>query len=147
MKRIVFFIVLLSLVFVLDAIAGCGDTGDDRIGDAAGELSGLLSGKRVSGSGGGGDAWNEVHLGIGNGRIYECAQGPEDPVDPSKEVGSWNIINGGQGGVDDMVCYTYDGSTVEYCFRVYENSGSYSFCDGTAEKATAQILSGGCPSP
>ena len=146
MKQMVFLVILVMVALAGDALA---DPSGTRIGVSAGELGDLLEGKLVNGSasGGGMDTWQEVHC--ANGNIFELAQGPEDPVDPSKVVGTWKIYGTIRGGGNEVVCYTYTPSEEQrYCFQVYEDSGTYIFYDQVdlTEKATADIVPyGDCP--
>ncbi len=155
MNRAVFLVTLLMAVLAGSAMAG---SAGDRIGDSTGELSTYLTNQLFMGSDpGGSDTWQEVHC--QNGDIFELAKGAGDPVDPSKVVGSWRIIdigvsgsasNPGSGTVDEIVCYRYGITGEEYCFRVFENSGTYEFYTtrpGEALKATGEIVSyeGTCP--
>jgi|SRR6516225_9975511 len=72
--------------------------------------------------------WNEQHLG---GVVVDYKKGPNDPVDPTTPVGTYNISNNGNAAA--TVTYTYGASS--YGYAVYANPGttipnpgSYSFC-------------------
>ena len=137
MKKITCMVVLLMVALTGYAMAECSG---NRIGEVAGKLEALLTGKLVNGfETGGSDTWQEVHC--TNSKLFELAKGAEDPVDPSHVVGTWTIEDrGAASGVDEVVCYIYSGGG-KYCFRIYENSGSYTFCDEDGiEKATADIV-------
>ena len=154
MKQIVFLVILMMAALTGDALA---DPSGTRIGVLKGELGALLKGKLVNASEfGGTDTWQEVHCvvvdepGKESGDIFELAQRPGDPVDPSKVVGTWNIFStiwGGDGG-NEVVCYRYSGGQ-RYCFQVYDDSGTYRFYDefGIEEKAFGEIVpyEGSCP--
>ncbi len=152
MKQIVFLVILMMAALTGDALA---DPSGTRIGVLKGDLGALLKGKLVNASESGGtDTWQEVHcvtvdeLGEESGDIFELAQGPGDPVDPSKVVGTWNVFSTSRGGGNEVVCYSYSGGQ-RYCFQVYEDSGIYRFYDqdGTEEKAFGEIVpyEGSCP--
>ena len=71
------------------------------------------------------DSWQEFHQ--AGGALIDWKRGPNDKVDPSKEVGTWSI----QGTGDNArMEYNY-GSGGTYSYQVYNNGGgSYSFCNG-----------------
>jgi len=122
-----------------------GSCSGDRIGEPADTttLENTLEGNLVCGSEiGGSDTWQEVHE--SDGDLFEIAQGPNDPVDPSHVVGTWGIQAGTDG--NDEVCYTYGSQT--FCFRLYANNGgTYTYCTtGNQPVATATIInsSGSC---
>ena len=79
----------------------------------------------------------------GSGPLIEWAKGPNDPVDPTHQVGTW-LANGRAG----TVTYSYTGGG-SYTWLVYgDGGGVYSFCTGASGTAvaTATIKNGqvGC---
>lgn len=145
MKGIILLSGLLLVAAFGQAMAQC--TGD-RIGDAPNELDNFLRGKLVCGTAvSGNDRWQEEHQ--SGGVLFERARGPLDPVDPSHVVGTWAVeARGATTGPtrDDVVCYSYTGDGT-YCYRLYNDNGTYRYCDATsgAEVVTATFpSSGGC---
>lgn len=57
-----------------------------------------------------------------SGDLVEYAQGPGDPVDPTRNIGSWTIVDGaGQTGRRVLtIRYDYDGGS-SYTFDLYRN--------------------------
>lgn len=87
-----------------------------------------------------GDRWQEWHqpLSGGIGTLTEYARGPGDPVDPTHDVGTWDIIGNGN---NTEVRHNYTGGQ-SYDWSVHDQgSGNYSFCTqkGGVEVATATI--------
>ncbi|ATE60910.1 hypothetical protein CCZ27_14030 [Thauera sinica] len=62
------------------------------------------------------DAWQEYHE--PGGRLIDYKMGPNDKVDPTKQVGTWSARG-------ERVVYTFGSSTSNY--RVFENGGA-SYC-------------------
>ena len=89
-------------------------------------------------------AGRNIHDGAaGSGPLIEWAKGPNDPVDPTHQVGTW-LANGRAG----TVTYSYNGGG-SYTWLVYgDGGGVYSFCTGAngTAVATATIKNGqvGC---
>ena len=81
------------------------------------ELDTLISGTTVCASFGG-DEWQEEHR--AGGPLWDYKKGPSDPVDPSEQVGTWDI-----GG--NQVRYTYGRTSYRYSVHD-EGGGSYTFC-------------------
>jgi hypothetical protein len=130
-------------VFVLTGLAG------QAMADCSGpslnqvQLQNTLSGMTVCATRGD-EKWQEQHQGSGGGALVDYKKGPSDPVDPSKEVGSWNISGTGTNAV---VNYNYSGGGT-YSYAVLDNKdGTYSFCgNGTGEEIVATIVPAGpCP--
>ena len=113
-------------------------------------LANTLAGNTVCGTGAGpqntGDHWQEFHDGQGNNSpLIEWARGT-DPIDPTRQVGTWAAPNGNS--TTSTVTYNYTGGDT-YIFAVYNNgNGTYSFCDGVGasgggtEQAIARLQSG-----
>ncbi len=143
MMRIVFLSLLLLGVILGDAIGACPGS---RIGNQPDELNTFISDTLVCGTAiSGNDKWQEEHR--SSGVLWERAQGPGDPVDPSHQIGTWDIENRGVGNqTDDWVCYNYSGGS-RYCFQLKNQAGTTFFCDVSDNRvATAVIhsISGVC---
>lgn len=80
------------------------------------------------------DTWQEFHSGTtaAGGSLIDYKRGPNDPVDPSKQVGNWSVQN--VGAADSYVVYDY-GSGGAYSFAVCQAGGSVSFCGITPPNA------------
>lgn len=130
MRRIIIASTLLLGGIMGESMADCSST---RVED----LSTLLNNKLVCGNeAGGSDQWQEEHR--TGGVLWEVAKGADDPADPSHQAGSWSVS--GNNTADAKVSYTYSSGS-SYTFSVHENTGgSYSFCNGGAEAATATII-------
>ncbi len=145
MKGVTFLSGVLLLAVAGQVAAQCTA---NRVSGAA--LIGLLQDKTVCGTATGaggsnaGDRWQEFHDGAaGSGPLIEWAKGPNDPVDPTHQVGTW-LANGRAG----TVTYSYSGGG-SYTWLVYgDGGGVYSFCTGAngTAVATATIKNGqvGC---
>ncbi len=139
MKSFIIFSISFSLVSG-GAFAQCG-TASNRLNQT--ELSTILSGKTVCASLGS-DKWQEYHAPGGN--LIDWKKGPSDPVDPTKQVGTWSITGSGNNAV---VNHSYGGTT--YSFAVYANKqgnsfiAPFDFC-GPTNVTNATILNGqvGC---
>lgn len=110
----------------------------------SGQLITTLNGKYVCAKrqvGGKIDIWNEFHRGVGAGPfpVIDYKKGPNDPVDPSKPVGTYVINN------DDTVSYNYGDPDGPYSYRVRViaspgGARAYQFCNiKTSEVITASI--------
>jgi hypothetical protein len=125
------------------ATAACGDP---QIMDAA--LTNLLSGNTVCVSKSGGWENQEEHM--AGGALVDFKKGPSDPVDPTKQVGTWSVTGTGTG---TMVNYTYSdasGSSGPFSFTVHSaNNSNLSFCDASNTEIVAATLKNGtgagCP--
>ncbi|MBV2262299.1 MAG: hypothetical protein KUL79_01920 [Thauera sp.] len=98
------------------------------------QLGNVFPGKTVCAQRGS-ERWQEFHG--GGGALIDYKMGPGDAVDPSKQVGTWVIQ--GTGSAARMV-YDY-GSGGRYEYRVYEDNGRYSFCNGN-EVHDATVIEG-----
>ncbi len=74
------------------------------------------------------DKWQEQHRGSGtSGALWDFKKGPSDPIDPSRQVGTWSI--GGPGNRQVTYTYTAFGSPVSHTFEVHgPTGGPYNFC-------------------
>ncbi len=127
-------ITAIGLVLAAEtASAACGAPSVQVTG--ATNLDSLLSGNTVCV--GNPPTWNwqeEHHPG---GALVDYKRGPGHPVDPTKQVGSWQISG-------DNVVYTYNGGG-SFGFQIWNNGdGSYSFCGiiGTGNQIDAIIKPG-----
>ncbi len=88
---------------------------------SASDITTLLGSKTVCASSGG-DRWQEFHSGTG-GALIDYKKGPNDPVDPTTQVGTWGASASGAGY--GQVTYNYtDGGTSTYRFAVCAVSNS-----------------------
>lgn len=82
----------------------------------------------------GAEQWQEYH-GPGpamSGRLIDYKKGPGDPVDPSKDVGSWQIVD----GTPAQVVYNYGPGQV-YSYTVHTSGGGiFTFCGARTIEAT-----------
>ena len=139
MRRIVGTLVLLMSLFPGSQAAQAQSCTGDRIGEPGDTptLEDFLSGNLACGTeAGGGDRWQEEHR--PGGDLFERARGPNDPVDPSRLVGTWRTES--ETGGNELVCYDYGGS--EFCFRLYDNGGgNVTYCTvGDVVVATARLV-------
>jgi hypothetical protein len=132
--------IIAATTFVLASNA-IGDCNATRVED----LSSLLNNSTVCATGTGpnaGDRWQEWHQTDASNTLTEYARGPDDPVDETRDVGTWSINN--NNSPDATVTHDYGGGQ-EYTWSVHHNGGSsYSFCTGPGgtEVATADITPG-----
>jgi hypothetical protein len=103
------------------------------------ELVSLLAGKTVCGAVDG-DTWQEFHSGsgAGGGPLIDYKRGPGDPVDPSKQVGTWAIAE--VETVNSFVVYDYGGGN-SYGYAVCTNGGSVNFCGASPASRSTQMRS------
>ncbi len=102
----------------LSAQAGADCLPNTRVTGAA--LTNLVSGNTVCATSGT-KTWQEQHR--AGGQLWDYKKGPNDPVDPSKQVGTWSIAG-------NNVTYSYTGGP-SYTYSIHGPSGGpYSFCTG-----------------
>lgn len=92
----------------------------------------LVEGRTVCGIAGN-DKWQEEHK--ANGELWDYKKGPNDPVDPQKQVGTWSISG-------NAVTYNY-GPNAIYSFTVHDEgngNGPYSFCNGGSPVVSGAIF-------
>lgn len=132
MKQIIVWGVFVLAGLAGQAMADCSGPSLNQV-----QLQNTLSGMTVCATRGD-EQWQEQHQGSSGGALVDYKKGPSDPVDPSKEVGSWNISGTGTNAV---VTYNY-GSGGTYSYAVHDNEdGTYSFCgDSTGEEIVATIV-------
>jgi hypothetical protein len=100
----------------------------------------LISGNTVCASVGN-DQWQEQHR--AGGQLWDYKKGPNDPVDRTKQVGTWGINT-------NNVTYSYTGGA-SYTYSVHGPSGGpYSFCTGiggteVVSNATFKTGNSSCP--
>lgn len=90
----------------------------------------------------GSERWQEDHRAAG--ALWDYKKGPNDKVDPSKQVGTWDVTGR---GTNTIVTYNY-GEPPTYSFTVHQNSdGTYSFCNTqTGEDVIGKLQDGRrCP--
>lgn len=115
---------LIGLSIVLAGPASAACEVNTRVNGNA--LRTLVEGQTVCGIAGS-DKWQEEHK--ANGELWDYKKGPNDPIDPQKQVGTWSISS-------NAITYTY-GPNVSYSFTVHdEGSGTYSFCNGGSPVVT-----------
>jgi hypothetical protein len=118
------------------AMADCSST--TRVTGAA--LNALVNGNTVCASRGA-DKWQEQHR--AGGQLWDYKMGPGHPIDPSKQVGTWNIAR-------NFVTYCYTGDKC-YSYSVHGPfaGNTYNFCsaNGQLEVSGATFKNGeqGCP--
>ncbi len=85
--------------------------------------------------------WQEMHQ--AGGALIDYKRGPGDPVDPSKQVGTWSIT--GIDGRGVYVTYNYGGGSI-FTYSVWDNhDSSYSLCSANPEiKAAIKPGGGAC---
>lgn len=105
-----------------EAVAACAVSGSVTAVTGA-ALRTLLSGKTVCvKASGGGWEWQEEHIAGGTLRDYK--KGPNDKIDPSEVVGTWNVDRSGN------VVHSYTGAP-PFSYAVFNNGdGTHSFCGG-----------------
>jgi hypothetical protein len=136
-------IIVLSSSLLLAAVTGevmaanCtpGGAGYNRLGNA---LANTLRGKTACAT-----EWQEYHS--PSGALIDYKQGPNHPIDPTEQVGTWSVSGGGNrngndngngnrngNGDNSVVTYNY-GSGGTYSYTVYQigNSNRYDFCGQT----------------
>lgn len=119
------------------AIAAC--TRDSQV-TGANSVTAVLQGSTVCAMRGA-DKWQEYHQ--AGGALIDYKKGPNDRVDPTKQVGSWSVTGN---GVGTKVNYVY-GPSERYSHTLHSNGGGgYSLCDGGSELAvTLRAGQGPCP--
>ena len=126
----------------LAAMAACAAPSTRVVATA--DLSALLTGKTVCvPTNKPGWTWESQEIHQAPNILVDYKKGPSDPVDPSKQVGTW-AVTGNQGGQRAVVEYSYTGGQ-SYAFTVWRNgnSGTHSFCTSSTE-VVATIKSGRC---
>lgn len=109
-------IVPALLLAGISAQAGADCLPSSRVTGSA--LTNLVSGNTVCATSGT-KSWQEQHR--AGGQLWDYKKGPTDPVDPSKQVGTWSIAA-------NSVTYSYTNGP-SYTYSIHGN-GPYSFCTG-----------------
>jgi len=138
-------VLLISLTLALSGMSGsafaaCGGANNPQLSQNA--LRTLLQGQTLCAKSGS-DRWQEEHLGGPNsGALFDYKLGPNHPVDPREQVGTWSISGGSTG----IVTHSYTGGGA-YTYQVYDNqNGTYDFC-GSATITNATVRAAPpCPS-
>jgi hypothetical protein len=128
MKHLMVTVAILLSWIADEAIADC--TNQTRVTGNA--LRTLIEGNTVCASVGA-DQWQEQHR-VGGG-LWDYKKGPDDPVDPSAQVGKWDI------DANEVTYFYYLSGTedigAKYTYTVHDTGGgSYDFCDGESEVVT-----------
>lgn len=124
--KFLFVPVILSLA-VMPAMAEAACTSTSQITDAS-ALRTLLAGKTLCATRGT-DRWQEFHQ--AGGALIDYKKGQTDPVDPTKQVGTWTVTGNGSG---TQVRYSY-GQGANYTYKVHTivQDASYSLCSSTED--------------
>lgn len=117
---------VLSLALMPEFASAACTSSSQVTGSAT--LTTLLAGKTICASRGG-DRWQEYHQ--AGGALIDYKKGPTDPVDPTKQVGTWTVTGNGSG---TQVRYNY-GQGASYTYKVHTivQDASYSLCSGTED--------------
>ena len=117
---------VLSLT-LMPAMAEAACTSTSQVTDAD-ALRTLLGGKTLCATRGA-DRWQEFHQ--SGGALIDYKKGPSDPVDPTKQVGTWTVTGNGSG---TQVRYNY-GQGASYTYKVHTivQDASYSLCSSTED--------------
>jgi len=90
----------------------------------------------------GADRWQEFHR--SDGALIDYKKGSTDPIDPTKQVGTWSVTGNGPG---TKVNYVY-GPNERYSYTFHSNgSGGYSLCDGSTAISVTLLLNSAGPCP
>ena len=122
------------------ASAVCSDSGRTQIADPT-ALTTALSGNIVCV--GSGPIWQNQEIHQPGGTLTDYKMGLGDPVDPTKNIGTWGVSGT---GTDTVVTYNYTGVGV-YTFKVFNNGTDqfFAFCeiDGTTVNTVGKRIVGG----
>lgn len=137
MKRKLAIGIVLFTGFSGGVMAAPNCTAPNRVNGSA--LTTLVSGNTVCATKGT-DKWQEQHR--SGGQLWDYKKGASDPVDPSKQVGTWRIAS-------NEVTYSYTGDS-SYTYSVHDEGGgaSYSFCSNgsvVVSGATFKPGNSSCP--
>ncbi|NMF96722.1 hypothetical protein GPA27_04900 [Aromatoleum toluolicum] len=112
---------------LLPTTAGAACTAASQVTGAT-TLTTLLQGKTLCALRGT-DRWQEYHQ--AGGALIDYKMGPNDKVDPTKQVGTWTVTGNGPG---TQVRYDY-GRGQNYTYKVHTivQDASYSLCSGTED--------------
>ena len=131
MKRIIFTGMALLTVMTGEAMAVCPGT---RVISKTNVMAALQNATFCVGSVGNWQA-QEFHklTTSSGGRIEDWKLGASDPVDPTQDIGAWNVNF-------SLVTYNYTGDSNNYNYSLFDQGGGvYKFCtsDGNTEVVTA----------
>lgn len=125
MKLLPISMLLILMSHAFSAHAAC--TTATQVQGAA-TLRAVLQGKTVCAARGG-DRWQEFHR--SDGALIDYKKGPSDPVDPTKQVGSWAVTGNGAG---TQLRYDYGrGGNYTYKVHTITEGSTYSLCSGTED--------------
>ncbi len=136
MKKMIMLGIFLSAGMAGEVAADCEPT--TKLSPTA--LTTLLPGNTVCAQKANGDKWQEFHE--PSGKLFDYKKGPNDPIDPTKELGIWEFASRGQ------ICYRYGGGAFNYCYSIHKipDQELYQFCNTNGLDVTASIVPGnnGC---
>ncbi len=139
MKAIKNMVGLIAMACVAEGAFAACNAPATQVTDAA--LTNLLNGNTVCAARGG-DRWQEEHQ--AGGALWDYKLGDADPVDPRTQVGTWSVTEAGAASV-----VTYDYGAGSQSYEVWDDGGSYSFCQaGVVNLDNATVVPGinvGCP--
>jgi hypothetical protein len=147
MKRLMITSLVLLAGISGEVMAGCASNTQVKNKNNDPALTNLIAGQTVCASRSTTERWQEQHRGSGtSGALWDYKKGASDPVDPTKQVGTWSI------NLDDTVTYYYTGGP-SYTYTVHSsttggNNPPYSFCTNGAEVvsgATFKLGESSCP--
>lgn len=132
MKRLMAMGIVLFAGASAQAMAAC--EANTRVTGSA--LTTLIAGNTVCATRGA-EKWQEQHR--SGGALWDYKKGANDPVDPSKQVGTWSIAS-------NSLTYAYTGGP-SYTYSIH-GSGPYSFCaSGTEIVSGASFKTGSSSCP
>jgi hypothetical protein len=83
------------------------------------------------------DRWQEEHQGVNSGPLLDYKLGDGHPIDPRKQVGTWDTV----GGSPARIQHAYTGGPT-FLWSVHNNTAHYSFCQGGVEYVRAKVKPG-----
>lgn len=121
------------------AIAACPTAKADAA--SAADIQTLLTtvGRYACGTDYGGRRFNQYLVGGVSGQVWDYKKGPTDPIDKSKQLGTYTIeATGGTG--PDLITYTYGSTTYSYAIRpAGSDTGTKTFCQVSASGSPNNI--------
>lgn len=136
MKRSIILGAVLGAFVSEGAIAACASPSVQVT-----DIAGLLSGNTICSGTAPNFNWQEEHH--ADGTLWDYKKGDGDPVDPRKQVGSWQVSG-------NTISHSYaqgSASSGPFSFEVWDNGdGTYSFCGATTVDFTVKTgVNVGCP--
>jgi len=150
MKHIIFTgALVLASAMTGEAMANCSTNQVRNLGVNP-NLFNLLKGNTVcEGAGDAAAAGPDKQWGVqeehrwvsGNGGpLWDYKRGPSSTIDPPTQIGNWSVTGNGN---NSQVNYSYLGGQGGGSYKVYDNGGSYDFCNGANRVATVTVVSSG----